>query len=243
MRHYIISSRNKNTSISDHKVAIAPYSFNVDDAKALGICKHSLKRWERILQVHDTFSLFRTRFFQWDRINWMNIHCMLLSRKPKGSVWASGITSTHSLGFQKKMESWVGPRHHLGLYWLGELQWDMVLEAPQVRIVWNGLFVTNYHNIRGSFKPASFSLVLTDNNRTPAGPAWARLPTNHTASVRTSLWPLGLCILPDLWLWHFEKCFGDFQPHSLWVVSPYPLPLMSCMLSPWAVSLCSWPVC
>lgn len=134
------------------------------------------------------------------------------------------------------MESRVGPRHHLGLYWLGELQWDMVLEAPQVRIVWNGLFVTNYHNIRGSFKPASFSLVLTDNNRTPAGLAWARLPTDHTASVRPLLRPLGLCILPDLWLWYFEKCFGDFQPHSLWVVSPYPLPLMSCMLSPWAVS-------
>lgn len=39
----MITSQNKNTSISAHKVAIEPYSFTMAEANALGIGKYSLK--------------------------------------------------------------------------------------------------------------------------------------------------------------------------------------------------------
>lgn len=174
----------------------------------------------------------------------MNIYCMLLSRKPKASglqCRPPSIISTQSrLLEQDEILSGALTPSGVALAW--RLQQDMVLEASQRRTVENGLFVANDHDGRGSFKSASFFPVLADNHRTPAGLAWTRPPTNHTASMRPLLWPLRLDIFPELQvaviLW---EMVWDCQPHSLWMVAPYPLPLMSFMLCLWAVSFCSQP--
>ena len=96
---------------------------------------------------------------------------MLLSRKPKASglqCRPPSIISTQSrFPEQDKILSGALTPSGVALAW--RLQQGMVLEASQRRTVENGLFVANYPDGRGSFKSASFSPVLADNNRTPAG--------------------------------------------------------------------------